>query len=160
MAFEKKDTLRLVVNALVAGWKGAYASDWDKCTDRQKDEAEEVFKKIRDAVDSYEDPCKIKRAPGNASEQAIADECENLKQMLLEKNRNYGDSALNPVRIFSKVDSIEQINVRLDDKISRLARGSAGGEDVELDLMGYLILKRVAKRMREESNQDWVAVLK
>jgi hypothetical protein len=29
----------------------------------------------------------------------------------------------------------------MDDKISRLMRGSAAGEDVEKDLLGYLIIK-------------------
>lgn len=73
--------------------------------------------------------------------------CVDLATMLLRKNAAYGDSALNPVRIFSKADPIEQLLVRLDDKLSRLARGSAAGEDVELDAMGYLVLIRVA-RMR------------
>lgn len=77
----------------------------------------------------------------------IKDECLKITQMLLDKNAAYGDSALNPVRIFSKADSLEQINVRIDDKLSRLARGSANGEDTELDLIGYLILKRVAQRI-------------
>lgn len=45
---------------------------------------------------------------------------------------------------------VEQIRVRLDDKLSRLARGSAAGEDVELDLLGYLILLRVARKMGME----------
>ena len=71
--------------------------------------------------------------------------CEEIKQLLLQKNKAYGDSALNPVRIFSRGDPLEQINVRIDDKLSRLARGSAAGEDTELDLIGYLILRRVAK---------------
>jgi hypothetical protein len=75
--------------------------------------------------------------------------CEEIKEILLQKNKAYGDSALNPVRIFSQADPIEQINVRIDDKLSRLARGSAAGEDTELDLIGYLILKRVA-RLRDE----------
>lgn len=71
--------------------------------------------------------------------------CIDLATMLLRKNAAYGDSALNPVRIFSKADPIEQLLVRLDDKLSRLARGSAAGEDVELDAMGYLVLIRVAR---------------
>lgn len=79
----------------------------------------------------------------------IEAECDALKRMLLEKNRAYGDSALSPMRVFSKADPIEQIRVRLDDKISRLARGAAAGEDVELDMLGYLILLRVAKKMAE-----------
>lgn len=76
----------------------------------------------------------------------IRRECDDLAEMLLEKNAAYGDSALSPVRIFSRADAAEQIRVRLDDKISRLARGSAAGEDVILDLLGYLILLRIAER--------------
>jgi hypothetical protein len=84
----------------------------------------------------------------------IAEECEQLKSMLLAKNKAYGNSALEPVRIFSKADSEEQLRVRLDDKLSRLARGSADGEDVELDLMGYLVLLRVARRIRAEREKS------
>ena len=76
--------------------------------------------------------------------------CDEVKDLLLQKNAAYGDSALNPVRIFSKADPLEQINVRLDDKLSRLARGTASGEDTELDLVGYLILKRVAHLAQEK----------
>jgi hypothetical protein len=68
--------------------------------------------------------------------------------MLIEKNHAYGDSALDPVRIFSKADPVEQIKVRIDDKLSRLARGAAAGEDVERDLIGYLVLLRVARRSK------------
>lgn len=77
---------------------------------------------------------------------AIESECDAIKAMLLEKNRAYGNSALDPVRIFNKADPVEQIRVRLDDKISRLMRGENAGEDVELDLIGYLVLLRIAKR--------------
>lgn len=76
----------------------------------------------------------------------IAEECDALKAMLLEKNRAYGSSALSPIRIFSKADTVEQIKVRLDDKLSRLVCGTASGEDVVLDLLGYLILLRIATR--------------
>jgi hypothetical protein len=78
----------------------------------------------------------------------IAQECSSLRDMLLAKNAAYGNSALDPIRIMSKADPVEQILVRIDDKLSRLARGSAAGEDVELDLLGYLVLLRVARRLR------------
>ena len=78
---------------------------------------------------------------------AIAAECDAVKSVLLLKNVQYGNSALDPLRVFSRADPIEQINVRLDDTLSRIARGSNETEDTELDLIGYLILKRVAKRM-------------
>lgn len=71
---------------------------------------------------------------------------QEIGDMLIEKNRAYGNSALDPVRIFSKASTVEQILVRIDDKLSRLARGSAAGEDVEWDLLGYLVILRVARR--------------
>lgn len=81
------------------------------------------------------------------TQQEIVEECNAIAEMLCEKNRKYGDSALNPVRVFSRCDALEQINVRLDDKLSRLRSGQGDDtEDAELDLIGYLILKRIAKR--------------
>jgi len=76
----------------------------------------------------------------------IADECEKIRDMLLAKNAAYGDSALSPMRIFSKANAEEQILVRIDDKLSRLGRGNEAGEDAVLDLIGYLVLLRVARR--------------
>jgi len=74
-----------------------------------------------------------------------------VKNMLLEKNRKYGDAALSPMRVFSKAPVDEQIRVRLDDKVSRLASGQLDDdEDVIKDMLGYLIILRMAKR-REES---------
>ena len=70
-----------------------------------------------------------------------------VRAMLERKNASYGGSALDPVRIFSKADTVEQIKVRIDDKLSRLARGNGNlGEDVVLDLLGYLVLLRVAEK--------------
>ncbi len=75
----------------------------------------------------------------------IAYVCEKLKELLLEKNRKYGDSALNPVRIFSKANTLEQLKVRIDDKLSRLRNAQDDeDEDPTTDLIGYLILYKVA----------------
>lgn len=87
-------------------------------------------------------------------EKLIQEVCEEIKAFLLEKNRAYGNSAADPVRIFSKVDALEQINVRIDDKLSRMARGNEyPGDDTELDLVGYLILKRAIKRRLTNENR-------
>jgi hypothetical protein len=76
----------------------------------------------------------------------IATTCDAIKALLLEKNRKYGDSALNPVRVFSKSDPLEQIRVRLDDKLSRLRNQQDDeDEDVISDLIGYLVLYQVAR---------------
>lgn len=91
----------------------------------------------------------VERAPPSTEQVAvlIAAECDAIKALLLQKNAAYGNSAFDTVRIFSKADRLEQIKVRLDDKLSRLARGSAAGEDVEQDLLGYLVLLRVARKL-------------
>ena len=81
----------------------------------------------------------------------IAAECDSIKEKLLQKNKEYGDSALEPLRIFSSASSIEQLRVRIDDKLSRIAyRGKKEIiEDTIFDLIGYLILLRIAE-MRPE----------
>lgn len=92
--------------------------------------------------------------------QAHQDFCDDLNEVLgdlrvliADKNRKYGDSALNPSRIFSKQDAIEQINVRIDDKLSRKVSDQTDeDEDIDLDLLGYLILKRIAVKRRNASN--------
>ena len=75
----------------------------------------------------------------------IIRECLEIAEMLIKKNISYGNSALNPVRIFSKADSTEQIRVRIDDKLNRIQNDQAfpGDNDIE-DLVGYLILLRIS----------------
>lgn len=84
----------------------------------------------------------------------IAAECDAVKAMLLEKNRAYGNSALDPLRVFSRASRAEQIRVRLDDKLSRLARGRAAGEDTLLDLIGYAVLLRIAERLESDNASE------
>lgn len=77
----------------------------------------------------------------------IAVICDEVKELLIEKNKKYGDSALNPSRIFSKANAVEQILVRIDDKLNRIQKGAgllANDEDVIMDLMGYLVLLKIA----------------
>lgn len=80
------------------------------------------------------------------AQEKIEAKCEELKAMLLEKNRKYGNSALEPIRVFSKADAVEQILVRIDDKLNRIRnRQNDEDEDVVMDLAGYLILLMVAR---------------
>ena len=74
-----------------------------------------------------------------------------IRDMLIAKNRAYGDSAIDPVRVFSKADAVEQIYVRIDDKLSRVKRGHEyPGDDTISDLIGYLVLLLIAKERDEE----------
>jgi hypothetical protein len=73
--------------------------------------------------------------------------CDDIKDLLISKNKKYGDSALSPSRIFSKADAVEQILVRIDDKLNRIQKGAgllANDEDVVSDLIGYLVLLKIA----------------
>ena len=80
------------------------------------------------------------------TQEKISKVCDNVKDMLIEKNRKYGDSALNPIRIFSKSDTVEQLKVRIDDKLNRFKNMQKDDtEDVINDLIGYLILLKVAE---------------
>jgi hypothetical protein len=91
---------------------------------------------------------KVKWTP---TQLAITRETHDLCRMLIAKNRKYGDSALNPLRIFSKADPVEAIKVRIDDKLSRLERCPEGtdDEDTIMDLIGYLVLLRIARKQRD-----------
>lgn len=85
----------------------------------------------------------------------ILEQCMALAEMLIEKNIAYGDSALNPVRVFSRgMSASAQILVRIDDKLSRIARGSAAGEDAVFDLLGYLVLYRIAAARNASETQS------
>ncbi len=88
-------------------------------------------------------------------QKLIADECDAIKILLLEKNKAYGNSAMDPVKIFSKLSNEEQIKVRIDDKISRISRGQQSSiqEDTEQDLIGYLILLRVCRKFQKIKNK-------
>ena len=78
--------------------------------------------------------------------ELITKKVKAIETLLLEKNRKYGDSALNPCRIFSKADAVEQIKVRIDDKLKRLQNEQNDeDEDVVKDLVGYLVLLMIAK---------------
>lgn len=78
------------------------------------------------------------------TQQRIVKKCAEIRDMLLEKNRAYGDSALKPCGTFAHGKASDLIRVRIDDKLSRIKNG-AKGEDAEMDLMGYLVLLALAK---------------
>jgi len=77
----------------------------------------------------------------------IKEAADEVVDMLLRKNLAYGDSALNPLRIFSKADAGAGLRVRIDDKLSRIRnQGFDDSEDTLQDLIGYLILYRAGQR--------------
>ena len=69
----------------------------------------------------------------------------DIIELLLEKNEAYGDTANNPPKIFSKLDAIDGIRARIDDKLSRIKNRGINDqtEDSVSDLIGYLILLKI-----------------
>ena len=74
---------------------------------------------------------------------------KEVLDLLIAKNKQYGDSALNPTGIFAKGSAVDLIRIRIDDKLNRLLQGDdsiESDEDVILDLIGYLVLLLIAIR--------------
>ena len=90
------------------------------------------------------------------TQEEISAVCNDIKELLLYKNKQYGDSALNPSRIFSKASAVEQLLVRIDDKLNRIKKGAGlvgEDEDVIQDLIGYLVLLKIGlKYQKAETN--------
>ena len=81
-------------------------------------------------------------------EKEIREICQDMADFLVEKNKAYGNSVAEPTSIFAKrLDTTAQIDVRIDDKLSRLSKGSEyPGDDTVKDLTGYLLLRMVITR--------------
>lgn len=79
--------------------------------------------------------------------------CNKIRELLLEKNDAYGDSALSPLNIFSQASAEYGIRNRIDDKLKRIANVGLDDrtEDTLLDLVGYLVLLIIA---RDEKRHD------
>ena len=78
--------------------------------------------------------------------------CNEIRDLLVSKNKAYGDSAIEPDNIFSKLDNAQAICARIDDKLSRIKnRGlDDATEDTLDDLIGYLILLKIARQNRAD----------
>jgi hypothetical protein len=80
-----------------------------------------------------------------------------IRELLVSKNLKYGNSALEPLGVFSKLSAKEGLLVRIDDKLKRIKNGSLekDDEDVINDLVGYLVLLKIEqKEEKYKRNRD------
>jgi hypothetical protein len=80
-----------------------------------------------------------------------------IRELLVSKNLKYGNSALEPLGVFSKLSAKEGLLVRIDDKLKRIKNGSLekDDEDVINDLIGYLVLLKIeTNREKLEREKD------
>jgi len=82
-----------------------------------------------------------------STKDKIKIKCREIEELLIDKNNKYGDSALDPLKIFSCCDASTSIKVRLDDKLKRIANAGLveDTEDTLIDIAGYIILLMIAK---------------
>jgi hypothetical protein len=78
----------------------------------------------------------------------ILKKCHEIAHMLIEKNISYGNSALEPLNIFSKQNEVQGLEARIDDKLNRIKNNQTYGDEGYLDaikdLIGYLILLQIS----------------
>lgn len=74
---------------------------------------------------------------------------EGLNGLIQYKNKNYGDSAINPLKIFNKVESNNAIEIAIDNKISRIQNAESLRKNDITDLVCYGILLM--------AKNDWIS---
>ena len=86
------------------------------------------------------------------TQQKLIDVLDGMKNLLLYKNRKYGDSAINPKKIFYKGDSTNSILIRLDDKLGRVMSNPDDKPRVNdvADIIGYCTLLLISMGVTSE----------
>ena len=74
----------------------------------------------------------------------------SIKQVLIEKNKRYGNAALQPIGVFYKGSADNSICIRIDDKLSRIKNSNALRKNDLYDLLGYCLLYLVANHYDNE----------
>lgn len=86
------------------------------------------------------------------TQQRIHEIMEAMKDLLLYKNQKYGDSAINPKKIFYKGDSTNSILIRLDDKLGRVMSNTEEKPRINdvCDIIGYCTLLLISMGVTAE----------
>ena len=86
------------------------------------------------------------RTDSNDFAEKLDEVASKVVNLLKSKNKAYGNTALDPVQIFSRLDATEAICARIDDKIMRIKNKGINDqtEDTVDDLIGYLLLLKMS----------------
>lgn len=80
----------------------------------------------------------------------------SIKNVLIEKNKRYGNAGLEPLGVFYKGDAENSIKIRLDDKLSRIKNSKTLRKNDLYDLLGYCILYLINKEYNDVPFQNAV----
>ena len=91
--------------------------------------------------------------------QHLDKKTKELTDLLKEKNKAYGNSALEPAHIFSKLGACESLCSRIDDKLMRIKNKGIydATEDTVKDLVGYLMLLLMAMENEADEESEIIA---
>ena len=112
---------------------------------------EEAYRVKDDLVSEITELSKDMYSDVGKSGQQIIETTNELRNLLLRKNKAYGNSALEPLNVFSNQNAVDSLCARLDDKLSRIKNKGLNDktEDTLFDLAGYLILLIIAKNEQD-----------
>jgi len=96
--------------------------------------------------DHYWDTERNKDSARMSFSEKLDIEVKAISDLLKAKNKAYGNTALNPTNIFSKLNATEAICARIDDKLARIGNRGINDEteDTVDDLIGYLLLLKMS----------------
>ena len=114
-----------------------------------EDKAE--IQRLQQLLDEFEAYANEISDEESGSEFQIKEVTNQLQELLIKKNRAYGNSALEPLNVFSSQNAVDSLCARLDDKLSRIKNKGLNDktEDTLFDLAGYLILLIIAKNEQD-----------
>ena len=86
------------------------------------------------------------------TQRKIRELTDAMKDLLLYKNNKYGDSAINPKKVFYKGDATNSILIRLDDKLGRVMSNPDYRPRVNdvCDIIGYCTLLLISMGVTPE----------
>lgn len=112
------------------------------------------YEKILEHIDEYVKDNTPKYEKTETQER-ISEILDGMKDLLLYKNQKYGDSAINPICIFTKHiktcdTNTASILVRLDDKLSRVRNADELRTNDVADVLGYCSLLLISMGVTPE----------
>jgi hypothetical protein len=93
----------------------------------------------------YPDEVLFELVEESNTQQKIQILFSNFSEFLKEKNKRYGDSVINPVKVFSKVEPENKACIRLDEKLQRIINSTELRKNDVSDTFGYLALLMIDK---------------
>lgn len=79
---------------------------------------------------------------------------DSISDVLIEKNKRYGNAALEPINVFYKGNATTSIAIRMDDKLSRIKNSNEIRKNDMFDLLGYAFLFAISNGFYNTNEKD------